>query len=62
MDNKDELDKFLAGVERKAFCHAEFATKQTEEALDIVQETMLAFVSKYANSPTTQWPALFHRI
>lgn len=62
MNKTGELDKFLASVERKAFCHAEFATKQTEEALDIVQETMLAFVSRYANKPEQQWPALFHRI
>lgn len=62
MDKTDTLDKFLAGVERKAFCHAEFATKQREEALDIVQETMLAFVSRYANKPEEQWPGLFHRI
>jgi len=62
LDKTDTLDKFLASVERKAFCHAEFATKQTEEALDVVQETMLAFVSRYANKPEEQWPALFHRI
>jgi len=62
LDTSCELDKFLASVEKKAYCHAEFATKQTEEALDIVQETMLAFVSRYANKPKGEWPALFHRI
>ncbi|PCI19177.1 MAG: RNA polymerase sigma factor [Piscirickettsiaceae bacterium] len=62
MDNSRELDTFLASVEKKAYCHAEFATKQTEDALDIVQETMLAFVRRYANKPKDEWPALFHRI
>lgn len=62
LDISRELDIFLASVEKKAYCHAEFATKQPEEALDIVQETMLAFASRYADKPKDDWPALFHRI
>lgn len=56
------LDRFLAGVERRALVMAEIATSSREEALDLVQESMLAFVRAYANKPEEQWPPLFHRV
>lgn len=56
------LDRFLAGVERRALVTAELATRDRDEALDIVQDTMLAFARRYANRPDEQWPPLFHRI
>ncbi len=56
------MDEFLASVERRAFHIARIATGNTEEALDIVQETMLALVRGYANKPQEEWRPLFFRI
>jgi RNA polymerase sigma-70 factor (ECF subfamily) len=56
------LDTFLAGVERRAFVIAELATRNPDDALDLVQDAMLAFVASYGNKPQPEWPPLFHRV
>jgi RNA polymerase sigma-70 factor (ECF subfamily) len=61
-DNTHALDRFLASVERRAFTMAQFATRSTEDALDIVQEAMLTLAGKYAGRPEEEWKALFHTI
>lgn len=58
----DQLDRFLAGIERRALIMAELATHNREEALDLVQDAMLAFVKRYAAKPEADWPPLFHRV
>ncbi len=55
------LNLFLAGVERRAFRMARLATSDDDEALDLVQDAMLAFVSRYAGKPDGEWAPLFHR-
>lgn len=59
---RDELDRFLAGVERRAFRIAELATRDRDEALDLVQDAMTALVERYAARPPAEWAPLFHRI
>lgn len=56
------MDAFLAGVERRALIIAELATRNREDALDLVQDAMLAFVASYGNKSQEQWPPLFHRV
>ena len=56
------LDAFLAGVERRALRRAQLATRDREEALDLVQDAMLRLARSYASRPATEWPALFQRI
>jgi RNA polymerase sigma-70 factor (ECF subfamily) len=56
------LNRFLAGVERRAYVIAELATRDPEEALDLVQDAMLAFVASYGKKPEAEWPPLFHRV
>ncbi|WP_390595033.1 RNA polymerase sigma factor [Simiduia litorea] len=56
------LDSFLASVERRAFRMAFFATKQESDALDIVQDTMLKLVQYYRHKSAPEWGPLFHRI
>lgn len=56
------LDAFLASVERRAFRMAEIATRDRDEALDIVQDAMLQLSRRYAGRPSTEWPPLFYRI
>ena len=56
------LDRFLAGVERRAFVTAELATQNRDDALDIVQDSMMAFARRYGHKPESDWAPLFHRI
>ena len=58
----ESLERFLAGVERRALVTAELATGCRDEALDIVQDSMLAFARRYAGKPPAQWAPLFHRV
>lgn len=61
-EKRQDLDQFLIGVERSAFRMAVVATHHADDALDIVQETMIKLVEKYANKPTDEWRPLFYRI
>lgn len=61
-DGTRALERFLRGIERRALRMAEYATGQRDEALDLVQETMLGFVRRYADRPEREWPPLFHRV
>lgn len=56
------IDAFLKGVERRAYVMAEIATRNPDDALDLVQDAMLAFVRRYANKPQGEWAPLFHRV
>lgn len=56
------LDRFLAGVERRAFVRARWATGDAEEAFDIVQDAMLQLVRSYANRDEQEWGPLFYTI
>lgn len=56
------LNQFLAEVERRAFHMAKFATRNRDEALDLVQEAMLQFVRRYSVRPRQEWNVLFYRV
>lgn len=62
LDSKQAMDRFLAGVERRAFVHARMATGSADEALDIVQDAMLQLVQHYSGRDQSEWAPLFHRI
>lgn len=57
-----ELDQFLAGVERRAFQMARIAIRDSEEALDIVQDAMFKLVRRYGSKDPSEWGPLFYRI
>ena len=56
------MEHFLASVERQAYRMAEMGTGNAEDALDIVQESMLGFIGKYSDRPKDEWRPLFFRI
>ena len=62
MASRQELSDFLAGVERRAFKHAMFALRDSDGALDVVQDAMLRLASRYGTRPADELPMLFHRI
>jgi RNA polymerase sigma-70 factor, ECF subfamily len=57
-----ELSEFLAGVERRAYKQALFAVRDEENALDIVQDSMLKLAESYGAKPIAELPMLFQRI
>ncbi len=49
-------------MEARAFHQAWLATRDRDEALDLVQEAMLRLASRYGRRDPSQWPPLFQRI
>jgi len=56
------LDEFLASVEQRAYRIAMVALSDHDEALDVVQDTMIRLVNKYQHRPSTEWRTLFFTI
>lgn len=62
MTDAAALDRYLRSVQQRAFRMARFAVRDSDEALDIVQDAMMTLARKYASKPAAQWPPLFFRI
>jgi RNA polymerase sigma-70 factor (ECF subfamily) len=62
MASRDELSAFLASVERRAFKQAQFAVRDADAALDIVQDAMIKLSENYGERPAAEFPLLFTRI
>ena len=62
MTDSAELDRFLAGVERRAYLQARFAVQEEAAALDVVQDAMIKLVTNYRERLPGEWPLLFQRI
>jgi RNA polymerase sigma-70 factor (ECF subfamily) len=62
LDAARELERFLASVEKRAFKIAQIAVRDVDDALDIVQDSMLQLARRYAGRPPEEWKPLFHRI
>jgi len=62
VDRERALDRFLAGIERRAFRIARMALRDRAEAEDAVQDAMIRLVQKYAARPPEEWRPLFYRI
>lgn len=62
MASREELSDFLASVERRAFKQAQFAVRDADAALDIVQDAMMKLAENYGDRPSAELPLLFTRI
>ena len=60
--SREELSRFLAETERRAYKQALLAVRNEHVALDIVQDAMLKLADKYASKPPGELPMLFQRI
>jgi len=62
LQREQELNRFLAEVEKRALRIAEISVRDRDEALDLVQEAMIKLVRHYADRPNVEWTPLFYRI
>ena len=62
LEQSKALERFLAGVERRAFRIARIAVRNDDDALDIVQDAMIHLARSYGARPTEEWKPLFYRI
>lgn len=60
--SRPALERFLAGIERRAFRQAQLAVGNVDDALELVQEAMLQLVQHYGDKPEAEWPLLFQRV
>jgi RNA polymerase sigma-70 factor (ECF subfamily) len=57
-----ELDRFLASIERRAFQMAMVSVRNRDDALDVVQDAMTQLATRYGRKDPEQWRPIFFRI
>ncbi len=62
LQREQELNRFLADVEKRALRIVEISIRDRDEALDLVQNAMIKLVRKYSGRASVEWTPLFYRI
>lgn len=61
-NTRQQLDQFLARFETEAYKVSLIVTQNREDALEVVQDSMLKLVQKYSHKSVAEWRLLFFRI
>lgn len=61
-DQRQELAKFYSQVEQRAFRMAMIETRNSSDALDLIQDAMESLMKRYCKRPSNEWRPLFYRI
>lgn len=61
-NSMQKMEAFLAAIEGRAYRLAQIATGNRDDALELLQEAMIAMVRNYAERERDEWTPLFYSI
>lgn len=61
-DQQEALGQFYSSIEKRAYRMVLFETKNSSDAIDLVQDAMEALMKRYKDRPKNEWRPLFYKI